>query len=590
MSIKTRLFSMFMLAAALTAALTIVMALTGSPLPVVVAGAVVTALVLIGGYITTVSLSTQLDAVVRAFEALSKNGDLAARIESPAGGTKGQLAESFNAFAAGLAASLGQISTLVARNKRLGDKLSEASRAAAEAVAEMNRRVGQMRQGITRLDTDISGASSYIEENMAAINSLAAQVEHQFAAIARSSSSIEQIMASVGNVARVADARMAAMAELVSLIAQGGQKVETTTAIIKDIARSAESMSDMIGIINNIASQTNLLAMNASIEAAHAGAAGKGFAVVAGEIRNLAELTGSNAGQIARSLQAVTTNVSLATHAGVESEAVLGEINRGVNSFSKALVEVTTAMNELSMASGEILESINTLVDTSRTVKGASDEMKAGTEEMLRTVHGLRDFSTETLLGVEDLTNHTGELDRVSLQVAAFGNQNQYNNAVLSAEMTKLAANAISTSQPSGQDIGLDWSDMLSVGIPAMDAQHQELFARINKLLRAMLATGQGGDVPGLAAFIGEYVDRHFSDEERLMRDMGFPQLLAHQAAHEAFKKEFRDIGQRVVSETPNAVLLIAIQDKVVDWLLRHIGGADKRYGEYAAARMPEAR
>ncbi|MDP3176271.1 MAG: methyl-accepting chemotaxis protein, partial [Spirochaetaceae bacterium] len=529
-SIKTRLLTACAIAAILVAGLTAAAVATDSTVLVLALGIATFILIAGGGYLVASRLSAQLLGTVRSFEALAKEGNLAVRAESTTADEAGLLASSFNDFVGKLGGILGQISSLVEKNRRLGDKLSLASRAAAEAVAEMGTRVGAMRSGISKLDSDISGASAYIEENMAAINALATQVEHQFAAIERSSASIEEIMASVGNVAKIASSRTESMKGLVELIASGGEKVRSTTAIILEIAKSAEAMTDMIGIIDNISNQTNLLAMNASIEAAHAGAAGKGFAVVAGEIRKLAELTGNNAGQIARSLKAVMEKVALATRAGTESEEALDEINRDVEDFSRALGEVTVSMNELSTASGEILDSINTLVQTSQTVKGASDEMKEGTGEMLRTVHGLKDFSAETLAGVEELSAHAAKIDKISLQVAAFGNQNLYNNSVLAAEAAKLATGTKSVKGPIGQDIGLDWSDMLSVGVDAMDDQHKELFSRINKLLRAMLAEGQGGDASGLVAFIGEYVEHHFSDEEKFMRELGYPKFEAHKA------------------------------------------------------------
>jgi len=531
-------------------------------------------------------LSAALRAAARPVKALATTkGDLSIEIVSKGRDELADMARWFDEFRRKLRVVLVNIDELVARNQGLAEHLSVAARHSAESVADIVASIGKVEGGMERLDGEIAGSSAAIEEIMGSIQSLTKQVEQQFQAIERSSASIEEIMASVANVARIADSRTATIRNLVELIRNGGDKVQETNSMIVDIARNADDMMEMIDIIDNISSQTNLLAMNAAIEAAHAGEAGKGFAVVAGEIRQLAEGTGTNAAQIASSLRSTTDKIKQAAEAGDQSEQALNVINREVAEFAKAMQEVSSSMNELSLAGGEILESINTLVETSETVRQTSGEIKTAAKDILDSVQDIKEVSNLVLGEIGGVAMATKSLGAVSLQVSAFGNQNKYNNSLLVIETEKIGT---------GQEqevrrevtVGIEWSDALSVGLGKMDEQHKELFKRINALLVALLGDErETADVAGIVDFISEYVDYHFRDEERLLVAEGYPKYEAHKALHTAYEKEFADTARQTKEEGFTPALLIRIQDKVVNWLLEHIARVDIEYGKWIAAK-----
>ena len=536
----------------------------------------------VGGTIFARRVTLPLKSATTSLKALSsRSGDLSTTMDVVSTDEAGELAASFNEFVGTLRGILVNVAEIMARNQRLGNHLSSAARITAESVADMAVRISAIRGRSGDLDGNIATASTYIEEIMASINSLAAQVDHQYGAIERSSASIEEILASVANVARIAETRASAIDGLVVMIREGGSKVRATNVVIVEIERNSDAMLDLVATIDNIASQTNLLAMNASIEAAHAGNAGKGFAVVAGEIRKLAETTGSNAALIAKTLKATTGSVRMATAAGAESERSLDIIETEVGEFAKALQEVSVSMRELNEASAEILESINTLVETSQTVKTASSEMRDGTIEILNSVRDIKEFSTATLADIAQVSGLSDTLSGISLKVAAFGNQNLYNNSMLFSEISRIRAGDSEDKKTADIGFGLAWSDSLSVGVPMMDDQHKELFRRISALLEGMLDVKVDTDIGKIVDFIAQYVLVHFGEEEGLLRAKGYPELESHHALHEAFKQEFSTIASRLAAEGITASMLILIQDKVVNWLIDHIGKVDRRYGDY---------
>lgn len=507
-------------------------------------------------------------------------GDLNQRLTVQSQDEVGRLSRWFNQFADKLRDILINVASLVEKNHRLGDYLSLSAGTSAESVVKVMELTEKLREEMQVLDAGVESSSSAVHQIHSSLQSLSQQIDEQFQSISQSSSAIEEMMASVDSVARIADTRMKALTELVILIRDGGEKVQLTNEVIMEIARNADAMMEMVDLINNIASQTNLLAMNASIEAAHAGEAGKGFAVVADEIRKLAENTASNAGMIARSLKNTAEKVHQASAAGADSEKALETINQEVQLFSGTLHEVSSSMTELSEAGKDILSSISTLVTTSQNVHTATGEMSTGADSIRDTVQKTREISGRTVAGIESLVEAGMALNAVSLQVSAFGNQNRYNNSILRMEISRLKT-GYTPVLDEGSVVGIDWNDVLSVGISKMDDEHKELFVRINALLKAALGGGKGLDLGGLMDFIGEYAHYHFQEEEELMEKEGYPKLSQHRALHQSFVKSFEKISHQLKTQGFSAGLLIQLQDQVVNWLLDHIAKVDKDYGEF---------
>ncbi len=131
----------------------------------------------------------------------------------------------------------------------------------------------------------------------------------------------------------------------------------------------------------------------------------------------------------------------------------------------------------------------------------------------------------------------------------------------------------------------VEWSASLSVGIPRVDAQHQELVRAFNELEDA-IQKGKGTDrvVPTLR-FLGEYAVTHFSTEESLMRLYQYPRLVEHRAAHDAFKADFARLLKDTEGASHRVAKTMDVSRRMLDWLFTHIKRMDKEMGTFLVAR-----
>jgi hemerythrin len=130
----------------------------------------------------------------------------------------------------------------------------------------------------------------------------------------------------------------------------------------------------------------------------------------------------------------------------------------------------------------------------------------------------------------------------------------------------------------------LQWTPALAVGVPMIDAQHQELFRRAERLILA-LRGGDRAEVAPLVVYLSEYAATHFADEERLMAEVRYPEAAEHRAAHEAFRKEFRELVKDYERKGPTPLVALTLHNWLSDWLRRHVSTVDVRLASFIEAR-----
>jgi len=164
---------------------------------------------------------------------------------------------------------------------------------------------------------------------------------------------------------------------LVALARDGEEKVGRTIEAIEGIERTSKLVTEIVSVISRIAAQTNLLAMNASIEAAHAGAFGKGFAVVADEVKKLAEESAQSAVQIENEIEAMARSVVEGAALSRTTGEALNRISSDINKSTALMTSIAQAMEEQDAGTREILESVGTIIQTTQRIQAQTSDQFA---------------------------------------------------------------------------------------------------------------------------------------------------------------------------------------------------------------------
>jgi methyl-accepting chemotaxis protein len=217
----------------------------------------------------------------------------------------------------------------------------------------------------------------------------------------------------------------------------GRTGLQEVASDIQEIARQSEGLLEINAVMENIASQTNLLSMNAAIEAAHAGEAGKGFAVVADEIRKLAESSGEQSKTISTVLKKIKTSIDKITKSTDEVLNKFEAIDSGVKTVSDQEENIRNAMEEQSTGSQQILEAIGQLNDITQMVKAGSMEMLEGSREVIQEGKNLEMMTQEITNGMNEMATGADQINVAVNRVNTISGENKENIDVLVQEVSK---------------------------------------------------------------------------------------------------------------------------------------------------------
>lgn len=136
--------------------------------------------------------------------------------------------------------------------------------------------------------------------------------------------------------------------------------------------------------------------------------------------------------------------------------------------------------------------------------------------------------------------------------------------------------------------MAFEWKEELRTGVDTIDAQHKELFARINKLLDACNRLRENGDIGNYLAFLEEYVELHFAAEEQEMRTHSYPGFAAHAGEHAEFRQRVKDLCRQYEQQGVNISVLLKTISSSGEWLVSHIMKTDKEMASFLVqARKP---
>ncbi len=358
-------------------------------------------------------------------------GDLSVRLPADSGDETGELAAHFNDFVCKLEATVASLKRVGRSSAALGAELAASSEESSATIVELDATVRSLQAKIASLDASIKEVDEAVGIISSRIDAVGGLVRRQGAAVEASRGASSAIVASLGDMAKAAAERGAVADGLAARAREGEATVGEVLGAVREIGGYAERIAEMAGVINNVASRTNLLAMNAAIEAAHAGERGRGFAVVADEIRKLAEETGRNAAKIGRELKAVIAKIDETAAGAVQAGASIRAMTEGMASAAASFREVVDGLTELAGRGAEVGASLAALVEASNELEEASGDIDRRSDVIREAVLTIARLSSENTAGFTEMAAGIREMASAADALSKLGAENSRQVAVM---------------------------------------------------------------------------------------------------------------------------------------------------------------
>jgi methyl-accepting chemotaxis protein len=319
----------------------------------------------------------------------------------------------------------------------IGNKLAANMTETAAAINQITANIQNIKGRVINQSASVTETNATMEQITVNIEKLNSHVDIQSNSVARSSSAIEEMLANIQSVSQTLVKNTGNVQELMEASEVGRSGLQEVAADIQEIARESEGLLEINAVMENIASQTNLLSMNAAIEAAHAGEAGKGFAVVADEIRKLAENSGEQSKTIAVVLKKIKDSIDKITKSTDSVLNKFGAIDNGVRIVSEQEENIRNAMEEQSAGSKQILQAIGQLNEITQLVKDGSIQMLEGSKQVIRESKNLEMATGEITNGMNEMAAGADHINTAVNGVNVISDENKENIEVLGREVSK---------------------------------------------------------------------------------------------------------------------------------------------------------
>lgn len=320
---------------------------------------------------------------------------------------------------------------------KVGESLASNITQTASAIHQISQNVESVKAQALNQSASVVETSATIEQVINRLGELDSDIEVQASSIEQSSAAVEQMVANIASVTKNLEKNNTLIKTVYEQTKNGKDGAKSANDVVAQIANLSESLLEASEIIQNIASQTNLLAMNAAIEAAHAGESGKGFAVVADEIRKLAEESNMQGKQIGEVIKQSTQIIEKLTIVGKSAENTFVKVYDLVNQISEQEELMVAAMKEQENGSNEVLTAIKNINQITAEVKARSVEMLTGGIQVSEEMKKLDDMTRNITNSMNEMSSAASEINKASQEVHNISQKNKDSIEQLSTEVNK---------------------------------------------------------------------------------------------------------------------------------------------------------
>ncbi|MEE0132902.1 MAG: methyl-accepting chemotaxis protein [Treponema sp.] len=352
-----------------------------------------------------------LGTVAKALDEIAAGeGDLRVKLEVSSKDEIGMVAEHFNVFISSLHNIISTVKKSVVSLSVTSRGLTSSMDRAQGALDKITGAITIVQDQMHTQSSAVSDVSSTIQDIGSKVSSLNSIIEEQTSSVNDSVSSVEQMLANIQSVTD-ALARSTTQFDNLSRVSEiGFQKIADVQSKVMDISGKSRSMSEANAVIDNIAAQTNLLAMNAAIEAAHAGEAGRGFAVVAGEIRKLAENSSAQSKSISAALKELVTSITDVVDTSQTLSQAFEDVRNAIAVLAEELRIVQNVMDQQSAGNRRVHNSFETIHRLNNEVRSSAAQMASGSQSILSKTADLVAITNEINNSMSKMTSSTEEI------------------------------------------------------------------------------------------------------------------------------------------------------------------------------------